>query len=217
MGPTKLSDAAKTRRLHVKAMWSVPVVVAILATIGLLSKSVAAATDHTASFVQKSASEAINILSNISLADLDRREKFRSVILKHFDAPSIGRNVVEPYWSKASPEQQARFQLTFESALADIYTDRFFDYDGQSLQIKETVADAGGVTVVKTTVSTPTGSKTYDVDWVVAGPAGKEQFLDVVIDGISTSVTTKQDYASVLRSKNGDLDALTAALEAKRH
>ena len=66
-----------------------------------------------------------------------------------------------------------------------------------------------------TTVATPTGAKSYDVDWMVTGAAGKEKFLDVVIDGISTSLLTQQDYASVLGSTNGDLDALTTALKAK--
>jgi ABC-type transporter MlaC component len=37
----------------------------------------------------------------------------------------------------------------------------------------------------------------------------------VVIDGVSTSVTTQQDYASVLRAANGDLDVLISALKSK--
>jgi phospholipid transport system substrate-binding protein len=103
----------------------------------------------------------------------------------------------------------------FEGALANIYTERFFEYDGQSLAVKAVQPGDPGVTVVKTTVATPTGAKSYDVDWMVTGAPGKERFLDVVIDGISTSLLTQQDYASVLDSTKGDLDALTTALKAK--
>jgi len=177
--------------------------------------AVVAATSQAAMFVQKAATEAIAILSNKSLADQDRRAQFRAAILKHFDAPAIGQFVVQPYWSRASPEQQSRFQSVFAGTLAKIYTDRFYDYDGQSLQIKSIQAGAPGTTMVRSTISTPTGRNVYDVDWIVTGPAGREKFLDVVIDGVSTSTTTKQDYGSFLRQANGNLDALTAALKAR--
>lgn len=177
--------------------------------------AVTAAASRPASFVQSAATEAIAILSNKSIADQDRRAQFRAAILKHFDAEAIGKMVVEPYWSRASPEQQSRFQSIFAGALANIYTDRFYDYDGQSLQIKAVQAGAPGTTMVRSTISTPTGSHVYDVDWIVTGPTGREKFLDVVIDGVSTSTTTKQDYGSFLRGANGNLDALTAALKAR--
>lgn len=181
----------------------------------LASGAVVAATSHPALFVQNAATEAIAILSNKSLTDQDRRVQFRAAILKHFDALAIGRLVVEPYWSRSSPEQQSRFQSVFAGALANIYTDRFYDYDGQSLQIKSIQAGAPGTTTVRSTISTPTGNNVYDVDWIVTGPVGREKFLDVVIDGVSTSTTTKQDYGSFLRGANGNLDALTAALKAR--
>lgn len=181
----------------------------------MVSSASDAATNPAVAFVQKSATEAITILSNASAADQDRRSQFRTVILKNFDAPVIGRFVVEPYWAKATPDQQSLFQSVFQGALVSIYTERFFDYDGQSLQVRATHPDSNGNTVVQTTIASPTGSKSYDVDWIVAGPPGKEKFLDVVIDGVSTSVTTQQDYGSVLRSSGGNLDALTAALKAK--
>lgn len=194
--------------------------IAVLALVATVAAAFAggeadAAVDAAATYVQKSASEAISILSNPSLADSDKRTQFRSVILKSFDVPAIGRFVTSPYWDKATPEQRAEFQAVFQGALANIYTERFFDYDGQSLQVQQTLPAKDGVTIVKTTITTPTSGKTYDVDWYVAGGAGKEKFLDVVIDGVSTSVTTQQDYGSVLQSSNGNLGTLTAALKAK--
>lgn len=189
--------------------------VSTLASLLAVGGAAALAGDPASQFVQKSAVEAIATLSNRSLPDADRRLQFRTIILKNFDAPAIGRFVVGPYWARAKPDQQTRFQAVFEGALANIYTERFFEYDGQSLNVKAVQPGDSGVTVVKTTVATPTGAKSYDVDWMVTGAPGKEKFLDVVIDGISTSLLTQQDYASVLDSTKGDLDALTTALKAK--
>jgi phospholipid transport system substrate-binding protein len=180
-----------------------------------LPVSAALGDDHAAVFVKKVASEAISVLTDPSLATPVRRGQFRSIILTHFDASAIARFVVGPYWSKSTPEQQQRFEQTFEGALASIYTERFYDYDGESLQIKGTRPGSPGVAVVQTTIDTPTGTKSYDVEWMVAGEPGHERLIDVVIDGVSTSKTTQQDYASVLRVSNGDLDALTSALKSK--
>jgi phospholipid transport system substrate-binding protein len=188
-----------------------------LLAIALLSlpAAAAAAQDHAAVFVQKAATEAITVLTDSALSGTARRGRFQSIILTHFDASSIARFVVGPYWSRATPDQQKRFEQVFEGALASIYTERFYDYDGESLQIKGTRPGEAGVAVVQTTIDTPTGTKSYDVQWMVAGPAGGEKLIDVVIDGVSTSKTTQQDYASVLRASNGDLDALTTALKSK--
>lgn len=215
MAQTRLSILTTPRKLAASAVRSVAVTAALFAITLYTTGAVNAAADPAVTFVQKSATEAIAILSNRSLPDEDRRSQFRTVILKTFDAPAIARFVTEPYWTKSSPEQQSQFQTVFQGALAGIYTERFFDYDGQSLQIKATHPGDSGATVVQTTIATPTGDKSYDVDWIVAGLPGKEKFLDVVIDGISTSVTTQQDYGSVLRASNGNLETLTKALKAK--
>jgi phospholipid transport system substrate-binding protein len=203
-------------KTSVPSRWIQNAVLAGLTSTFLFGNAIAvAATDPAALFVRKAAVEAIAILSNRSLQDNERRTQFRGAILRNFDAAAIARLVVEPYWARASADQQSRFQAVFAGALANIYTERFYDYDGQSLQIKSTRADASGTTIVRSTISTPTGSTVYDIDWIVTGPSGQERFLDVVIDGVSTSATTKQDYASFLRGANGNLDALSTALKAK--
>lgn len=206
MAPTRIEKVSR---------WLLACVAGVSLGVSLASSAVLAAANGPALFVQNAATEAISILTNKSLADQDRRVQFRAAIVKHFDAVAIGQLVVEPYWSRAKPEQKSRFQSVFAGALANIYTDRFYDYDGQSLQIKSVQAGAPGTTMVRSTISTPTGNHVYDVDWIVTGPTGREKFLDVVIDGVSTSTTTKQDYGSFLRRVDGDLDALTAALKAR--
>ncbi len=207
----KLTDWASGLRHIVRRPCGLLLAIALLA----LPSAAVAVQDHAAVFVKKAATEAISVLTDSSLSSPVRRGQFQSIILNHFDAAAIARFVVGPYWARATPEQQRHFEQVFQGALASIYTERFYDYDGESLQIKDTRPGETGITVVQTTIETPTGSKSYDVDWMVAGAAGGEKLIDVVIDGVSTSKTTQQDYASVLRSSNGDLDALTAALKSK--
>lgn len=190
---------------------------ATLAIALAMPVAAAAAPADPVTFVKVAAQDAIGILNNTQLAGEDRKSRFRAVILKHFDAPAVGQYVLGGYWAKASPDQQSRFQNVFKEALAQIYIERFFDYDGHSLQVIGSKTGDAGATVVQSTVATPTGGTTYNVDWVVLQAGGALSLIDVVIDGVSTMSTTKQDYASVLRSTNGNLDSLTNRLAEKVH
>lgn len=166
-------------------------------------------------FVKSMAVNAIDVLSDRNMPAEQRRERFGNLIRQAFDAPAIARSVLAAKWATATPEQQARFLRVYERALIQIYTDRFFDYDGHSLQVVGSQAQADGMTLVRSTVATPTGSNTYNVDWIVSPLNGGQRFFDVVIDGISTNQTTRQDYMAVLLASGGDLDRLIALLEAK--
>lgn len=204
-------------RCHLPWLCRSVVVITLLAAVTMIvgNTGFAATTDAASAFVQKTAVKAIDVLSNTSLQQSDRRTHFRKIILKTFDVPAIGRFVLGAYWSKASPDQQKRFLDVFEGALADIYIERFFDYDGHTLKLNGARVAENGATLVQSTVATPTGRKVYSVEWLVTGSAGKELFLDVVIDGVSTTMTTQQDYASVLRATDGNLDELVSRLQAK--
>ena len=179
------------------------------------SPSAAGSAADPVAFVKVAAQNAISILNDTQLAAPDRKNRFRELILKNFDSAAVGQYVLGSYWAKANPDQQGRFQSVFKEALAQIYIERFFEYDGRSLQVFGSKDGQGGATVVQTTVNTAAGDITYNVDWIVLNAPVHLSLIDVIIDGVSTMSTTKQDYASVLRANNGDLDGLTTRLAEK--
>jgi phospholipid transport system substrate-binding protein len=136
-------------------------------------------------------------------------------VLETFDSEGIGRHVVAPVWGNATPEQRDRFQAVFKKALINTYIERFFDYDGESLKTVGTRAANEGAVIVQSTVATPSGTDRYNLDWLVVSRDGSQKFFDVVIDGVSTTETTAQDYQSVLRNSGGDFDRLIGLLEKK--
>jgi phospholipid transport system substrate-binding protein len=166
-------------------------------------------------FVDTSAKQGIQILSNRAASDADRRAQFATVVLAAFDSDGIGRLVVGPAWATATPEQQARFQAVFKRALVNIYLERFFDYDGESLRTFGAAPTANDAMIVTSTVSTPSGSGKHNLEWLVVRRAGQQKILDVTIDGVSTTATTASDYQSVLRATGGNFDRLIGLLDAK--
>lgn len=186
----------------------------LVLALGLQQRQAAARDNPAETYVTTMAVKAINVLSDRSLSAPNRHQRFEELILSSFDAPQIARYVLGSRWDDATDDQKARFLKVYERALVKTYTDKFFDYDGHSLHVIGSQPDGAGA-LVKTTVATPTGTDTYKVNWLVTQSNQKQQFFDVVIDGVSTNRTTRQDYAAVLRSNGGDLNQLIALLEAK--
>jgi len=179
----------------------------------------ALSTNKSVRYVEQTAVRSIRVLADKKISKTARRQKFQKIVITSFDVPAVARYVTGSAWRKSTKQQKIRFTSIFRLALAQIYTARFFKYDAGSLRTRGTKPMKNGFTLVRSVVSTPTKNGHYNVDWLVRDKAGKQRFIDVIIDGISTNKTTKQDYFSVLHANKGNLDMLTDRLlvMVKRH
>jgi phospholipid transport system substrate-binding protein len=53
------------------------------------------------------------------------------------------------------------------------------------------------------------------VDWQVNNVKGQNKIVDVRIEGVSMSVTQREEFTTVIRQNNGDINALLKALRKK--
>lgn len=175
----------------------------------------AASAVPASDFVRKVAVSAMDILADRSATAADRKRRFAAVVDANFDVDGIGRYVVGDAWQAADKKTRADFLKVFHTALARTYTKRFFDYDGHSLKIHSTKDFASGSIMVKCAVEDPVRGETYDVGWMVTGPDSDLKLFDVTVDGVSTTITTRDEYAAALSRSGGDLSKLTDMLVAK--
>lgn len=174
-----------------------------------------ATTNNAIAFVKKAGVDAIKVLSAKDLSVTERKTRFRELILENFDAPAIARFVLGRYWQSASEDQKTRFLETFKGALVHTYMTKFFDYSSESLSVSNASADADGGIIVHSEIKNPTGTESYDLDWHIVDADSVPKLIDLSIDGVSTTLTQKQDYASVLQITGGDVDDLINKLKAQ--
>ncbi|AIK96955.1 MlaC/ttg2D family ABC transporter substrate-binding protein [Candidatus Odyssella acanthamoebae] len=161
------------------------------------------------SFINDLGTRAIQTLTN-SNDSLDQIEtRFVKLLDEGFDIPHIANFVMGRYWKQATSVQQDRFMKIFKNRLKRAYTCRFREYRGVKFEVGE-VNQRAGAEFVKSTIQKPGGPKT-DVEWRVM----KDKIQDVTVDGISMSVTLRDDYNSLLSQKNGNIDEFLKVLEAK--
>ena len=74
--------------------------------------------------------------------------------------------------------------------------------------------DDRGRAVVSTRIQRPSGQP-VDIVWHLRERLGAVRIVDVVVEGISMSLTQRSDFAAAVRTAGGDLDTFLDALEAK--
>ena len=162
-------------------------------------------------FIDNMGSRAIGFLGNGNLSQAQKKREFQSLLRSSFDLATIGRFALGRYWREASPAQQAEYLNLFEQMVVDVYSARFEEYQGQTFDVASFRADGDKDTIVTSFIVPDSGSK-IQVDWRVRHKDGRYKIVDVIIEGVSMSLTQRSDFSSVIQRGGGNIEALLAHL-----
>lgn len=171
----------------------------------------ARSASESGAFVSEFAEKAISLVSDKNLSNAERREQFGELVETYFDMPGIGRFLLGRYWRTASDAEQDAYLKAFTDNIVYTYARRFDEYDGQKLVVDGTRED-GRFDIVSSRIVDPNSNQEYRLDWRVIDESGSLKVVDIVIEGVSMSVTQRQEYASVIQSNGGKVQALIDAL-----
>lgn len=184
--------------------------------VGLLAAvpSLARAEDGAAAFIRNLGQEALTIIrSQDGMAE--RRSHFAELFVKGFDVPAIGKFVLGRYWRAATPEEQARYLDLFGRYIVAVYADRFSNYSGEGFDVLGSQPGQNGESVVSSQITRPSGGQPIRIDWRVLGTQDSYKIADVVVEGVSMTVTQRQEFSSVIGQNGGKVQALIDVLEKR--
>jgi len=181
---------------------------AAASTLTLAAVSPALAADPASDLITATAQQVIDIIKTKTGAA--RQAAIAQVLATRFDLPYMAQVALGTHWSKATPEQQARFVRATESAEARAYSERFGQYGGQTLQITKTTSRPNGVTVVDSRLNQTSGQP-IKLEWEVRG----DRITDVKVEGVSMVMTRRSDFNSYIQSHGGKVEPLVSELEAR--
>lgn len=204
-GSGRLNGAGLLRRSFLRAL-------GLVLALPLLANA-AAADDETEAFIRGLGDTAVNQLTDPILSESDRRERFRSLLLSHFDVPSIGKYVLGRYWRSATPEEQTEYLALFENYLVASYARRFAEYTGEQFEVASS-RSSDGLETVRSHIVTSNGEKAR-LDWILERQDGGLRILDLKVEGLSMSETHRSEFASVIQNGGGKVAALIDALRKK--
>ena len=158
-------------------------------------------------FVQGMTQEGLAFLSDTGLSKAEKRNSFEKLLNNKFDIEAIAKFTAGRYWKQMNASQQSEYLNLFEDMIVDVYSRRFDEYQGQTVTVKGSTPLNDNEAIVKSVINQPSGSD-VSVDWRVRGRGGSMKILDVIVEGVSMSVTQRSDFSSVIQRGGGNVDVL---------
>lgn len=191
----------------------VAVALAIALILPAIGAGTARADAETEGFIRGLGDKAVGQLTGSDISDADRAERFRSLLLSHFDVPKIGQYVLGRYWRVATPEEQSEYLALFEEFLVRSYSQRFSEYTGEKFEVASSRAN-GDLELVRSYVVTRNGEKAK-LDWILERSDNGLMIVDLKVEGLSLSETHRSEFASVIQNNGGKVAGLIEALRKK--
>ncbi len=161
-----------------------------------------------AKFIQTLGDRAIKIIADKQMTADQRNAEFSKILNDSFDLRTIGRFVIGRSWNGATPDQQAEYMDLFKALVIKNYGDRMTLYTGEGFQVIGSRPESDMDTTVLSEITHPDGSVPTTIDWRVRDKDGKMGVIDVVVEGVSLSVTQRQEYSAVIQRNDGKIDGL---------
>ncbi len=141
-----------------------------------------------------------------------RPEEFLRFLREKAALQAIARFTMGLNWRDMSDAQRARFVEAFEGYAARVYAARVGDYADQTIEIVG-AQDAGrkGV-LVRSLLKTP-GAQDISVEWLVDDRSGAPQLVDLIAEGVSLSISQREEFAAMVEQRGGDIERFIADLD----
>lgn len=163
-------------------------------------------------FIDGMAQRALDFLANTDLSQEQKANEFRKLLQDSFDLETIGRFALGRYWRTATPEQRREYQKLFREMVVQVYSERFKGYEGQHMETRSYRIDGDNDAIV-TSFIIPKDDAEIQVDWRVRYKNSRYQIVDVIVEGVSMSVTQRSDFSSTILRGGGDIEVLFAHLK----
>jgi phospholipid transport system substrate-binding protein len=157
----------------------------------------------------------LQMLNNPQLSPADRQKQFGALLDKDFDFVTIGRFVLGRYWATATDQEKQQFAPVFRDYVVQSYSVRFGEFGGAAFTVTGERPESPTSTIVSTTVMQKNNPSPAKVDWRVATASGAPKITEVIVGGISMSLTHRQEFASLIERQGGGVAGLIAQLKAK--
>ena len=167
-------------------------------------------------FVKNLGDHAIRVLTVKGISKAEREDRFRSLLREGFDVRRIGRFVLGRYARGVKKESIDEYHGLFEDLIVATYAARFTEYSGQQFVIKRVAKPKKrGDSIVMSEIKPGDGGPSIRVDWQVNSKDKNFKIVDVRVEGVSMSVTQREEFTTVIRNNGGKVDALISILRKK--
>lgn len=157
----------------------------------------AAHENPAARYMDSLGQEVVSALSDKSLSEERRLERFRELLAQNLDIPVIARFALGRYWHKSSIEQRKSYLGAFTDFVVMTYAVRLGGVGVDRLAVLGTDPVGKKDVLVRSQVSLADRNPVR-ANWRMRKSAGTFRILDLSVEGISMAMTLRHEFAAVV-------------------
>ena len=190
---------------------------AALVSLGLAPRAASASIEEEARiFLSDIGNRAIAQLTDKSVAEQERVDRFRALMREAIDFALIAQQVLGKHWRGTEAALREEFNLVLRETLIQRFLPLFDKYEGESFDVVSTRTSSKDPSVVAATtnVKAPNGNIAR-VEWYMKKFDGGLRIYDFSAEGVRLTISLQDEYDSVLRSADGDVAVLIGEMKTK--
>jgi phospholipid transport system substrate-binding protein len=166
---------------------------------------------RAAAFIQATGQELVAAINDPWLDLATRRQRVAATLRRAVDIEGAGRFVLGRHWRQATPAEQQEYMRLFEELIIRNLSARFGEYRGVRFTLGRSEPWAGMDALVETLIERP-GAAPFTLEWQVGEIDGQPKIMDMIAEGVSLRVTTRDEYSDLIQQEGGSIAALLAAM-----
>ena len=164
-------------------------------------------------FVQSTVNRASKVLSE-NLSKDDKIKELKKIAKKTVDIKAIGFYTLGPKRKELDKELKEKYSKLFEDYFLKSFSSRLAEYTNPEIDVNNKEILNKNYTIVNSVLKGTSERPEIKIDWRIYTKNPSNPLIrDLIIEGLSLARTQKEEFASVLNSNDGDINALFKTLE----
>ena len=164
-------------------------------------------------FVQSTVNRASKLLSE-NITKEEKIEKLKEIAKDTVDIQGIGLYTLGAARKNLSDKDRSIYSERFEKYFLKSFSSRLAEYTNPEIDVFAKQVLNKNYTIVNSLLKATSERPEIKIDWRIYTKNPNNPLIrDLIIEGLSLARTQKEEFASVLSSNNGDINALFKTLE----
>ena len=164
-------------------------------------------------FVQSTVNRASQVLSD-NLSKDQKIIELKSIAAETVDIKGIGMYTLGSYRKILSEDQKKEYAILFEQYFLKTFSSRLAEYSNPEIEVKSKEKLNKNYTMVSSVLVSTEQRPEVRIDWrIYTKNPDNLKIRDLIIEGLSLVRTQKEEFASIIESNDGDINALLASLK----
>ena len=164
-------------------------------------------------FVQSTVNRASQILSE-NITKEQKINKLKTIAKETVDIRAVGFYSLGSARKNLDESQKQKYSELFEGYFLKSFSSRLAEYTNPEIDVQNKKLISENYTIVNSVLVATSSRPEVKIDWRVYTKDNNNPLIrDLIIEGLSLARTQKEEFASILNSNDGDINALFKSLK----